>query len=515
MFDEELVPEELTQVRMGKIIQEKFPNLDDEDREAVRQHAVAALNVVQQAKKAGNAAAPVGISGNADEGVGAPGMLNTALIDGITKFAMDMRELDIDLIDRINPFSEAYAILAKSMNEDRLRLVAQVIAAKRTNLTPEEAKDLAIRAFRFKKEHGRLPQHGESRDIFERLYAVRLDRIRASVECMDVLKGRDPRGLLESTTAMREAGTVREDTTEYGVSGAADAEPSDEELLNSLRGVDASSSDIEELSHVRSREEIRAAEEVAKRNPCEDFTMFRPLFENIQRDLKTGSRQTLKYKDNAAVQRGDLFILDGQKILVAEMGEEFVSEYGRPDRRLRVIYDNGTENDLLVRSLQRALNKDKASRRITEIDLGPLFSGEEEEDDLPTGYIYVLRSQSEHPFVAENREVIHKIGVTARDVKARIGNAKKDPTYLLDDVEVVATFKLSNINRKRLEALLHKFFSRARLDVELKDRFGSRVEPREWFLVPLAVIEEAIQILMSGTIGDYIYDPSTAQVVKI
>ena len=102
---------------------------------------------------------------------------------------MDMRELDIDLIDRINPFSEAYAILAKSMNEDRLRLVAQVIAAKRTNLTPEEAKDLAIRAFRFKKEHGRLPQHGESRDIFERLYAVRLDRIRASVECMDVLKG--------------------------------------------------------------------------------------------------------------------------------------------------------------------------------------------------------------------------------------------------------------------------------------------------------------------------------------
>ena len=131
------------------------------------------------------------------------------------------------------------------------------------------------------------------------------------------------------------------------------------------------------------------------------------------------------------------------------------------------------------------------------------------------GYIYVLRSQSEHPFVAENREVIHKIGVTGRDVKARIGNAKKDPTYLLDDVEVVATFKLSNINRKRLEALLHKFFSRARLDVELKDRFGSRVEPREWFLVPLAVIEEAIQILMSGTIGDYIYDPSTAQVVKI
>jgi len=149
---DELVPEELTQVRMGKIIQEKFPNLDNEDREAVRQHAIAALNLVQQAKKA------------LDEGGGTVGgatggaeSQNTALIDGVRKFALDMRELEIDLIDHINPFSEAYAILAKAMNEERLKQVAEAIAAKRTNLTPEEAKDLAIRAFRFKKERGRLP----------------------------------------------------------------------------------------------------------------------------------------------------------------------------------------------------------------------------------------------------------------------------------------------------------------------------------------------------------------------
>lgn len=170
LFDEELVPEELTQVRMGKIIQEKFPNLDNEDREAVRQHAVAALNLVQQAKKNGNADGLAGSGGDADGGVGAPGMLNTGLIDGVRKFAMDMRELDIDLIDRINPFSEAYAILAKSMNEDRLKIVAEVIAAKRTNLTPEEAKDLAIRAFRFKKERGRLPSV-TSQDAWEKRMA--------------------------------------------------------------------------------------------------------------------------------------------------------------------------------------------------------------------------------------------------------------------------------------------------------------------------------------------------------
>ena len=149
---DELVPEELTQVRMGKIIQEKFPNLDDDDREAVRQHAIAALNMVQQAKKALNE----GDSNGGGESGGEESK-NTALIDGVRRFAMDMRELDIDLIDRINPFSEAYAILAKSMNAERLMQVAAIIAAKRATLTLEEARDLAKRALLFKKEKGRLP----------------------------------------------------------------------------------------------------------------------------------------------------------------------------------------------------------------------------------------------------------------------------------------------------------------------------------------------------------------------
>lgn len=168
---EELVPEELTQVRMGKIIQEKFPNLDHEDREAVRQHAIAALNMVQQAKKAldesNDDSGGGGGGGNGGSGEEAK---NTALIDGVRKFAMDVKELDIDLIDHINPFSEAYAILAKAMNEERLKLVAEAITAKRTNLTPEEAKDLAIRAFRFKKERGRLPSV-TSQDAWEKRMA--------------------------------------------------------------------------------------------------------------------------------------------------------------------------------------------------------------------------------------------------------------------------------------------------------------------------------------------------------
>jgi T5orf172 domain len=234
----------------------------------------------------------------------------------------------------------------------------------------------------------------------------------------------------------------------------------------------------------------------------------------VQRQLETGARQTLKYQDNAEVNQGDLFILDGQKVMVAEMGEPFVSDYGRPDRRLRVVYDNATESDLLLRSLQRALNKDKASRRITNPDFGPLFSCVEAADDLPTGYIYVLRSKSEHPFIAENRSVIHKIGVTRGDVKSRIANAKKDPTYLLADVEIVATFKLANINQKGLEALLQKFFGSARLDLELKDRFGMPVKPREWFLVPLEVIEEIIEKIKEGTIDQFRYDLETASLTR-
>lgn len=367
---------------------------------------------------------------------------------------------------------------------------------------------------RFVVEHGRLPQHGESLDIFERLYAVRLDRLRASEECREVLRHRDPHGLLGLSLCPRHE-SLREDATEYRINTSTDAEPSDAELLAELGVADLTeTTDIFELKHVRSREEIRAAEEVAQRNPCADFELFRPVFDQVQQDLDAGKRQTLKYKDNADVKKGDLFVLDRQTALVAEVGEIFMNEHGRPDSRLRVVFDNGTDSDLLMRSLQRALNKDKASRRITEPELGPLFTDELEEDDLPAGYIYVLRSKSDHPFVNENRLVLHKIGVTGGDIRARIANARKDPTYLMAEVELVTTFKLANINRKLLEGLLHRFFASARLDLELKDRFGFQVEPREWFLVPLTAIEDAIKKLKEGSIANFRYDVKTARIVQ-
>lgn len=160
LFDEELVAEELTQVRLGKIIKDKYPNLDDEDQEAVRQHAIAALTLTQQAKGA--------VLGGSDD-AGEP-TANRAFVNGVRKFAMDVRDLDIDLIDRINPFGEAYAILAKSMSEESLKQVAAIISSKRTSLTPDEAKELAHRALKFKKERGRLPSIS-SADAWEKRMA--------------------------------------------------------------------------------------------------------------------------------------------------------------------------------------------------------------------------------------------------------------------------------------------------------------------------------------------------------
>lgn len=396
--------------------------------------------------------------------------------------------------------------MPKNITEEDLELLGELgVEAEAQQTGGRSAREQRIIAGfeeiqRFVQEQGRHPEHGENRDIFERLYAVRLDRIRECAECREILKDLDLQGLLGAGDEVH-SGRVKE-------------EPTDEELLASLGVEVAPAEDLTQLVHVRSREEIKAAEEIAQRNPCEDFGEFQPIFEKVQRELEAGQRHTLKYQDNAEVKKGNLFILDGQKVIVADLGDPFVSDYGRPDRRLRVVYDNGTESDLLIRSLQRALNKDKASRRITDPDLGPLFSSEEEEDDLPTGYVYVLRSKSEHPFVAQNRSVIHKIGVTGGNVKSRVTNAKMDPTYLLADVDIVATYKLSNVKRTRLEALLHKFFGAARLDLELKDRFGAGVEPREWFLVPFRVIEEAVERLKDGSIGSYRYDRETARIVE-
>lgn len=371
-------------------------------------------------------------------------------------------------------------------------------AAKRT---PREERIVA--GFediqRFVDEHGRLPAKGEDRDIFERLYATRLDRIRKLEECRDVVSELDHQGLLDGGPEEPEVA----------------AEEMDDAALLAELGVEAENKGgVAELTHVKSRAERRAAEEIATRTRCEDFERFEPLFEAVQKELDTGARMTRPFRDNAEIRQGDLFILSGQKVFVAEVGEEFIPEHGRRDSRLRVIYDNRTESDILLRSLQRALNKDPHGRRITEASAGPLFSGERQDEDHASGTIYVLRSKSDNPYVAEHRDVLHKIGVTGGSVERRIANARNDATYLLADVEIVATYELYNISRTKLENLIHRFFEPARIDVEIKDRFGKPVVPREWFLVPLFVIDAVVEKIRDGTIDDYRYDPRAAKLTR-
>ena len=358
---------------------------------------------------------------------------------------------------------------------------------------------------RFTEKHGHAPQHGEGRDIFERLYAVRLDRLRALDECRAILAPLDRQGLLsDAKIASAPTETIDED-----------------ELMAELAGA-AGDSSITELRHVRASSEKRAAEEIANRTVCEDFDSFKPLFERVQRELKSGIRQALPVDRMdeiklSEIQPGQFFIVGGQIAYVAEIGEDFKTEYDRRDSRLRVIYDNGTESNPLARSFQRSLYPDKenAGRIITNPDAGPLFAEEQDAHDLASGTIYVLRSKSDNPIVAANREVLHKIGVTGGRVETRIVNANLDPTFLLADVEIIATYVLYNVNRVKLENLIHRVFDPAQLDIEIKDRFGNPVKPREWFLVPLFVVDEAVKRIKDGSITQFVYDPTAAKLVKI
>ena len=356
---------------------------------------------------------------------------------------------------------------------------------------------------RFVEKHGRTPQHGEDRDIFERVYAVRLDRLRALEECRSLLVPLDRQGLLSGTEIVAETSAETLD---------------DDELLAELQEA-AGAGGITELRHVRKSADKRAAEEIANRTVCEDFEKFKPLFERVKRELKAGIRHTLPVQTMdeikmAEIQKGEYFIVQGQIAYVAEVGEGFRTQYDRRDSRLRVIYDNGTESNLLMRSFQRALHRDAAGRLITNPDTGPLFAEEPADDDLESGTIYVLRSKSEHPVVAANRDVLHKIGVTGGKIETRIANAKLDPTFLMADVEVVATYELYNVNRVKLENVIHRVFDPVQVDIEIKDRFGNPVRPREWFLVPVFVVNEVVERIKDGTITQYVYDPAAARLMK-
>lgn len=385
-------------------------------------------------------------------------------------------------------------------------LGVEVVAKKSATYTPQQERLIAgfEDILRFVDRHGRAPQHGEDRDIFERLYAVRLDRLRMLSETHALLGPMDTHGLLTDASS--------------SLPTAAVADLDDDDLLAELGAhVEPAPGDITQLRHVAPYVERQAAEDIANRTRCRDFAKFKSKFEEVESGLKTGNWVTRPFARNASIELGDFFAIGGQIAYVAEMLEQGQTKDGRDNPRLRVIFDNQTESDLLLRSLSRSLYPDgdtPVGRRIIKVDAGPLFGDALEPDDIASGTIYVLRSQSSHPYVEQHRELIHKIGVTGGKVETRIAGARDQSTYLLADVEVVATYKLAHINRTLLENLFHRIFSSAQLDLTIEDRFGKPVRPREWFLVPLHVIDDAVSRIRDGSIVNYVYDPNRAALVK-
>lgn len=378
--------------------------------------------------------------------------------------------------------------------------------------TPREERIIAgfEEIQRFVESQGRVPSHGEEREIFERIYATRLDQIKKSEECRSILADIDHQGLL--------TGEAIEPQVEFD---------SDEELLAELGIEMPTEGDVRHLKYVKPRSQVDQPKDKAIRKPCEDFELFSEVFNTIRSGIKKGSKVSKKILRQPVINVGDAFVLYGQIAYVASAGEDFYNKNDRKDQRMKVVFDNETESEMLMRSMQRALEKDEAGRRIVNVTAGPLFdsletskgeytiSGDAPDDnDQTSGTIYVLRSESKLDAIAKNRDVIHKIGVTGGKVEKRIANAKDDATYLLADVKIVATYPLFGIDRNKLEKLIHRFFESSRLDIEIKDRFGKPVKPREWFLVPLYVIDELVDRIKDGSIEHYKYDVETATLVR-
>lgn len=356
------------------------------------------------------------------------------------------------------------------------------------------ATDRLERAFlevvAFRRAHGRIPD-STTREISERKLGARLDGILANDEKIAALKHLDEFGLLEAP----EAPTSIDDLL-------------GEDDLDLL----ADDSGLLDVSDLPVRKAPEEADSVAKRKKCLDFDRFEHLFKTKHAELVNGTAQIAPFKGLRTVTEGRFFVLNGVMLFVAEVGEtrEMVVG-GKPEQkqRLRVIFENGTESSMYRQSLSiRLFEQDGQS-------IVPTGLSDDEEildGDTASGSIYVLRSLSTDPQIAQMKD-LHKIGFTRGPVETRIKNAEKSPTYLMAPVEVVASYRTYNLRASALENLLHRVFAKVQLDVTQGDRKGRSYDPSEWYVVPRKVIDQAIDLIVSGEIVNIEYDPSTERLV--
>lgn len=397
--------------------------------------------------------------------------------------------------------------------EDELGLLANVKATvSPASISGDvRAKQKLDEINQFIDRHGRvpgIPGDGVKVSPSEKMLQFALNGIRSDLQLAGRLKQYDTHGLLP-------------DQSQEGAPTSLDAIiASDDALLHT------SADDIFTFEHAPKPKS--KPDRKAERKPCADFADFAPLFEACARDLRDGRRKSREFRMEQEVKAGEFFILNGAMVYVAEVNEPHIRS-GKANARLRLIFDNGTESDNLLRSLAAELYKEGTAgrgRRVTSAEPGPLFSDESASaktannsvssmEDVLSGNIYVVRSLSTDPELRKLDGYLFKIGFTTGSVEARLATAKDDPTFLLAPVHPVKSYAAYNINTVKMENLLHRFFGDARLDIEIKDRFGKPCKPREWFLVPLEIVDEAIKRLIDGSIVRYRYDKNSSSIVEL
>lgn len=340
----------------------------------------------------------------------------------------------------------------------------------------------------FVEQNGREPQ--KSSDMHERTLFSRLQGIRENPEKIAHLKPCDRLNLLKETTIDSIDDILNDDA--FGLLGETTQE------------------DIFTLKHVPKSKETTMPDYIASRKPCKDFAGYEPLFHLVQSELGSGKRVLTKFQNEQQIKKGYFFVLKGVLLYVSNVGEQ-IKTGGKTNARLRLVFENGTESDMLLRSLAAELYKH--GKRVSENDetnLEGLF--EVGEEDTVSGYIYILQSQSRDEHIATIKN-LYKIGYSTTDVKERIKNAVNEPTYLMAPVKIVSVYEAYNINTQKFEQLIHRFFCSVRLNIDVFDGNGERFTPREWFIAPQEIIERAIELIISGEIVHYRYDDTNEALV--
>jgi hypothetical protein len=364
----------------------------------------------------------------------------------------------------------------------------------------------------FISTHGREPKP-DMADVPEYMLNQRLNSIRGNSDQCAGLSKFDIHGLLSALPI----GEVAEPSAAYQVVVEPKALPKAIESLDDIFSDDAlgllddGSDSIFTIRNVP--KSIDMPSKIASRKRCKDFDQFEGLFIACHSDLKSGEREQHKFSGEQQIQQGMFFILHGVMCYVADM-EERVKKNGKNNAKLHLIFENGTQSDMLLRSLATELYKDEAGRRVlpkSENALDGMLGIKD--DDQATGYIYILQSLSANTDIKDINN-LYKIGYATTSVKKRIANAANEPTYLMAAVHHVSSYKCFNMNAQKFENLLHTFFGKACLNIEVADSNGKMCKPREWFIAPLKDIEMAINLLINGEIVHYRYDLISEQIIE-